>query len=230
MLSEQEAALQAVASSLRAQGGDVEAFTVDLSHEAELIELVPRIEARFGPIDVLVNNAGIGMEASVLCTDLRKVHFLFEVNFFALVALSRQALAAMASRGCGRIINVSSAAGVLANANVSAYSASKGAVHAFTQAMRIEASAMNVRVSEVLPISVRTGFFENAISGAYRPRGIVMKPETVAQCILRCAHSNRAYPEVLPFRGIRALLVLNAVFPGLVAAVLSRRHARTVSS
>ncbi len=228
LLSEQEESLQDVAASLRAGGGEAEAFPVNLARPAELVDLLPRIDARFGPLDVLINNAGVGMDASVLQADIQKIRMLFEVNFFALAELSRQALQIMGDRRRGRIINVSSAAGLFGSANISAYSASKGAVHAFTQALRIEASALNVRVSEVLPISVRTRFFDNAIGGTYRPQGIVMTPESVAQSILRCAQSRRANPEVLPFPGIRALLILNAQFPAMVSAILCRRYRRSI--
>src|SRR5436305_1876725 len=83
----------------------------------------------------------------------------------------------------------SSAAGLFGCAGMSAYSATKGAMHAYTQALRVEAMEQGVHVCEVLPISVRTPFFDNAKTGTYRPTGIVLTPETVARSIVRCLAS-----------------------------------------
>src|SRR5207248_8264159 len=117
-------------------------------------------------------------------------------NFFALAELCKQALEVMAPRRKGRIINVSSAAGRFGSPTISAYSATKGAVHAFTQALRIEARVHGVYVSEVLPISVQTKFFDNVKGEKYQPTGVVLPPETVAQSILRCATARRPRPEI----------------------------------
>ena len=96
----------------------------------------------------------------------------------------------MAQRGSGRIINVSSAAAQFGCASFSAYSASKAALHAYTQALRIEARVNGVSVSEVIPISVRTPFFDNVKGKAYQPLGVVITAEQVANSIIRCVESD----------------------------------------
>src|SRR5438876_6879244 len=118
--------------------------------------------------------------------DLRR---LFEVNFFAAATLSREALRVMSDRRRGHIINVSSAAARRGLPSMSAYAATKGALHGFTQSLRLEARLFGVAVTEVMPISTRTGFFDAATNRAarpYRPRGIVQTPEYVAERILAC--------------------------------------------
>jgi short-subunit dehydrogenase len=230
IVSEQEAQLQAVAQSLREAGGQAMAIVADFSQPEQVAGLIGRAEEQIGPLDVLVNNAGIGLGAAVQEMSLSDLRLLFEINFFALVALCKQALAVMTPRGQGRIINVSSAAGRLGGTGISAYAASKGAVHAYTIALRLEARAYGVHVSEVLPISVKTPFFEHVKGQKYRPGGIVLTPEDVARSIVRCAASAHPSAEVLPYRPMRAVFVLDALFPGLLDRIAGKNFARSVQS
>ena len=228
IVSEREAELDAVAQSIRQAGGDVIPRVVDLSKPDQVEGLIERIEAEVGHVDTLVNNAGVGLHAPVLQTRTEDMRFLFEVNFFAVAELCKQALTAMATRRNGRIVNVSSAAGRFGSPTISAYSATKGAVHAYTQSLRIEARVHGVLVSEVLPISVRTRFFDNVKDGKYVPHGFVLTPEGVAQDILLCIASRRPRPEILPFRGIRLVFVLNALLPGLLVRIAGRSYANSL--
>ena len=228
IVSEREAELNAVAESICDAGGQAVPIVVDLSQPEQLAGLIARIEAQVGPLDTLVNNAGIGLKASVLETRTVDMRFLFEVNFFALAELCKQAISVMAPRREGRIINVSSAAGRFGSPNISAYSATKGAVHAFTQSLRLEARIHGVSVSEVLPISVRTRFFENVKAEKYQPQGLMLTPEGVAQDIVRCIAARRPRPEILPFRGIRLVFVLNALLPGLLVRLAGRSYAQSL--
>ena len=111
-------------------------------------------------------------------------------------------------------------------AGMSAYSATKGAVHAYTQALRIEARRVGVHVTEILPISVQTPFFDNARAGTYRPRGIVITAEHVAQSIVRCIASRSPAVEMLPYRPIRIVFTLTALLPGLMARLAARNYLR----
>jgi short-subunit dehydrogenase len=228
IVSERESDLNAVACAIQEAGGRATPLVVDLTHPEQVDGLIRRVESRLGPLDVLVNNAGMGMSAPVLDTQLADMRSLFEVNFFALASLCKQALEVMAPRGRGRIINVSSAAGRFGSPTISAYSATKGAVHAYTQSLRLEARVYGIQVSEVLPISVRTRFFENVRGGKYRPAGLVLTAETVAQSIVRAAAARVAKPEILPFPGIRAVFVLNALLPGLLVRLAGRRYANAL--
>jgi short-subunit dehydrogenase len=80
----------------------------------------------------------------------------------------------------------------------------------------MEAKPHGVLVSEVLPISVRTKFFDNVKGDAYQPKGVVQTPEHVAECVVRCAASSRAMAEVLPYRLVRFAFVLDAALPGFI--------------
>lgn len=169
-----------------------------------------------GPLDLLVNNAGIGYHSDLLSADLQRIRQLFEVNFFAVVALSQAALAHMAPRGRGHILNVSSASARRSLARMTAYGSSKGAVHSFCQSLRMEAAAYGVGVSEVLPISVITPFFAAA---GYRPQGKTQTPDDVARMIIRCVEKN--LPELCTDRLTGWGFVLDALAPNLVARALT---------
>lgn len=224
VVSEQENDLCAVAKSIVDTGGQATPIVADFSRPDQVAGLFERAEQAAGPIDILVNNAGVGLGATILETKPEDLRFLFEVNFFALADLCRQALKAMAPRKSGHIVNVSSAAGRFGSPSVSAYSATKGAVHAYTQALRMEAGLYDVAVTEVLPISVRSRFFENVKGEKYKPAGIVLTSERVAESIVNCAQATHPKAEVLPYGPVRAVFVLDALFPGLMARVAGQNY------
>jgi short-subunit dehydrogenase len=213
--------LAKVLASLQASGARATSAQVDLTQSEQIEGLLERLEQAEGPIDTLINNAGIGLGANVIDTRLEDLRLLFEVNFFALHRLCQQALRCMTPRKQGTIINVTSAAARFGSPGVSAYSASKGAVHAYTQALRIEARPHGIHVSECLPISVRTAFFDSVRGAKYQPGGLVQTPEHVARSIVRAAAHPVPPAEVLPFRPIRIVFVLDALLPGLLGSLLA---------
>ncbi len=221
--------LNPVVASIVKAGGHATALLADFSAPGQVAGLVAKFEAQVGPMDALVNNAGIGLGASIMETTSEELRRVMEVNFFALVDLSRQALQAMSPRRRGRIINVSSAAGLMGSPGVSAYSASKGACHAFTQALRMEAVAYGIFVSEVLPISVRTKFFDNLEGEKYEPGGVVLTSAQVAATIVRCATMRRPPAEALPYRPVRAVFALDALLPGIFDRIMGKTFAQEVA-
>lgn len=229
LVAHHENDLNSVTDSIKKAGGQATAYLADFSTPEQVTGLVAKFESQVGPLDVLVNNAGIGLGASIMETTPEELHRVMQVNFFALADLSRQALQVMTPRRTGRIINVSSAAGLMGSPGVSAYSASKGACHAFTQALRMEAKPYDIWVSEVLPISVRTKFFDNAAGEKYEPGGVVLTTEQVAASIVRCATLNRPPAEALPYRPVRAVFALDAAFPGLFDRIMGKSFAKEVA-
>ena len=230
LLSEQAEALDRVRDSLCSAGMKATCAVADLTQPTQLAGLWERLEAEGGPIDTLVNNAGVGLGATILETRLEDIRFVFEVNFFGLHQMCQQALRCMAPRGFGYILNVTSAAGRFGSPTVSAYSASKGAVHAYTQALRIEASAYNVRVSEILPISVRTQFFESVKGETYQPGGVVLTPAQVAASITRAARQKYPPAEVLPYRPVRLVFAIDSLLPGALGKFAGRSYLRATAN
>ena len=225
IVAEHSENLNRVAKSINASGGCAVPIVADFAANGAS-GLVERVEVAAGPVDILVNNAGVGMQALIGERPMEDIRYLFEVNFFAMTTLCSEVLPRMAQRGSGRIINVSSAAAQFGCARFSAYSASKAALRAYTQALRVEARVKGVAVTEVIPISVRTPFFDNVKGKAYQPVGVVITPEQVAICIVRCAASDRPPPEKWPFRWIRLVFLLNVLAPGLIVRYNTRTFER----
>ncbi len=218
LVSENQTELQRVTRDIAATGGDAVSVTLDLT-SSDRAGAIARLEAEHGPIDVLINNAGMGLGAAVTETKDKDLRLVFELNFFASFDLARQALQQMRSRQRGVIVNVTSAAARLGSPGISVYSATKGAVHAFSQALRIEAAASGIQVCECLPISVQTKFFANARGSKYTPGGVVITPERVAFTIYRAISRNQVPCEILPFRPIRLAFVLDACLPGVLPSL-----------
>ncbi len=226
LLSEYGDGLKKVSEDIISSGGKAVIAHVDLSKREMVDGLISTLEQQHGPIDVLVNNAGVGLGASIIETKEKDLRFLFEVNLFSLISLSTQAFAAMSLRNRGHIINVSSGAARIGLPGVSAYSATKGAVHTFTQSLRIEARPYGIHVTEVLPISVRTKFFDNLKGEKYRPGGLVITTEKVADCIVNCTAHPTLRAEVLPFVPLHLAFIAEVIVPGLFSRITGRGYSK----
>lgn len=121
--------------------------------------------AEAGPIDALVNNAGVGMLNVLEGASIEKARELFETNVIGTMAMTRVVMPAMRARGNGVIVNISSSVTLRALPALSIYSASKAAVNAFTQSFALEAAEFGVRACLVLPGSApTTSFGKNAVA------------------------------------------------------------------
>lgn len=126
---------------------------------------IAKVVEAAGPIDALVNNAGVGMLNVLEGTEISKIRELFETNVFGAMAMTKAALPQMRVRRAGVIVNVSSAVTLRPLPALSVYSASKAALNAFTESLALEAALFGIRAKLVLPGSApTTGFGKNAIS------------------------------------------------------------------
>lgn len=158
--------LGAACDRLRSEYGavQVEAVVGDVTTEATRSELVERALARFGRIDVLVNNAGRGYYARFEAIDLAALEQLLSLNVLAPLSLTQKALPAL-TEARGTVVMISSVAGVAAAPAMGAYAASKFALEALSIALRAEVAARGVRVTVVRPGPVATEFREHALAG-----------------------------------------------------------------
>lgn len=237
VLADHSDGIETTLQAIRAKGGKAFGVCVDLSVQENVTGLFDRIEVEYGPVDILVNVAGIGLQADIVETQLYDLNRLFAVNYFAAVILSRDALKSMSTRGRGHIVVVSSAAARRALPGLSTYSSTKAALHAFSQALRIEGRDCGVRVTELLPMSVRTPFFEKAVNRSsipYSAEGITLitTPEAVARQIWNAI--RRPASEIYTSAIARLVLAIDAVVPAIFDAVLvsnrrNRFNARNAS-
>jgi len=140
------------------QTATVLALPFDLSHTSEVGSLVQAAKEKFRRVDMLINNAGFGQMGPVELLPLETCKHQFEINFFAPLALIQAVVPLMRSQGGGRIINISSIAGRTAFPLGGIYSASKFALEAISDSLRMELEPFNIKVSVVEPGPVRTNF------------------------------------------------------------------------
>jgi NAD(P)-dependent dehydrogenase (short-subunit alcohol dehydrogenase family) len=141
---------------------------LDVTDSGQIAAAVQQAEARFGGIDVLVNNAGYGYRAAVEEADEADVRRLFDTNFFGLVAVTKAVLPGMRARGRGQIVNISSTGGRLAYPGSGYYSASKFAVEGLSDALRKELQPLGLGVMVVEPGGFRTDFAGRSLQQSSR--------------------------------------------------------------
>jgi NAD(P)-dependent dehydrogenase (short-subunit alcohol dehydrogenase family) len=134
------------------------ALALDVTDRERLPEVLRQAEARFGGIDVLVNNAGYGYRAAIEEADEVDVHALFATNFFGPVALIKAVLPGMRSRRKGTIVNVSSIGGRRSAPGSGYYSATKFALEGMSDALHKEVGPLGIKVIVVEPGAFRTEF------------------------------------------------------------------------
>ena len=146
-----------VLDELVAQHGDnALAVRLDVTDTASIDQAVAQAEARFGQIDVLVNNAGYGYIAAIEEGEDDQVRAQFETNFFGLVATTRRVLPGMRERRGGHIVNVSSIGGLVGFGATGYYHATKFAVEGMSESLNIEVAPLGIKVTIVEPGPFRT--------------------------------------------------------------------------
>ena len=133
----------------------------DVTREECAVELMARVEREHGRLDVLVNAAGIEIEKTVEQTSLEEWNRIFAINVAGTFLTSKHALPLMRKAGGGSIINFGSYDGFIADPNLAAYCATKGAVHALTRAMACDHGPENIRVNAICPGYVDTPMLQS---------------------------------------------------------------------
>ncbi len=136
---------------------------LDVTDPANIEQAVPEAEARFGRIDVLVNNAGYGYLAAIEEGEEEGIRAQFETNVFGLLALTKRVLPAMRKRRRGHIVNFSSIGGLCAFAATGYYHATKFAVEALSESLSIEVAPLGIKVTIVEPGPFRTDWAGRSI-------------------------------------------------------------------
>jgi NAD(P)-dependent dehydrogenase (short-subunit alcohol dehydrogenase family) len=246
-----EAAAQALSEASFTNGGSagaggVQPITLDVTDPAHIAGAAAAVQDAGGRLDALVNNAGIGVGGPLELVESEELRRQFEVNVFGQIDVTRALVPALRRAG-GRIVFISSIGGLVTTPYLAPYAASKHAIEAFGDALRVELRTSNVRTILIEPGSVATPIWEKGqaeaesisippeLSQQYghvpaavgkaladtAKRGV--PPDRVAATIERALASSRPRARYLVGTDAKILLLINRLLPDLVYDRLIRR-------
>jgi NAD(P)-dependent dehydrogenase (short-subunit alcohol dehydrogenase family) len=211
----------------QALGSNVLSRPVDVAKRDEMEQFAAAVHATVPAVDIVVNNAGVGLGASFLDTSLEDWDWIININLYGVIYGCHFFVPPMIQRGLhGHVVNVSSAAGYVATEALCAYSTTKFGVFGLSEALRDELTRYQIGVTAVCP-----GLINTPITRTSRLRGAAMNesarqrmvdlyerrnysPERVAENILKAIHRNRAVAPISPEAWF--MYVMKRLSPGLV--------------
>ena len=225
LLARSEPRITALAAELN-QKPDVNALAIpaDVSNPEDVQQAVARIREAFGGVDLLINNAGVGMSSPVGAIDFVKGKELFDINFWGAISVVQAVLPDMRAQKQGLIINISSIVGRRAMPGISIYCASKFALNAFSESIRIELRPDNIRVVSFYPGVTATHFGDNLLTGPStvqgKGRAKVTSAEDVGRAIVKAAlkEPRDAYATLFD----RVFVWASTFAPGLMDKMLGK--------
>ncbi len=187
LVARSETKLSAIAQELAALGVNAKIAVIDLADCEQVKRQVEEAIARFGPIDILVNSAGIGYTGPIGEMPLADWQRVMALNVTSVFQMVQAVLPGMRARSSGLIINIASIAAQQAFPNWGAYGVSKAALVQLSDAIAVEESANGIRVTILSPGSVDTPIWNTDTVQADFDRSAMLTPQTIAQTILNIA-------------------------------------------
>jgi short-subunit dehydrogenase len=205
--------LDELAREIRAAGGEVETLPADISLEKERKRVFDRVTDRFGRLDLLVNNAGMGYYGFAAEMPWQTASEILAVNISAIVHLCLLFLPGMKQRGNGQVINISSIAGKMPNQGIAVYSGSKSFLDSFSTSLFREMRGSGVFICTLRPGPVSSEFFDTAqerSNGNRRTPGelFAIAPERVARAVIGLVNHPRRKAYVPAYLVVSPLLEL----------------------
>ena len=223
LVARREDRLRELAEQIAAAGGRVQWVAGDITDPAVRARAVEVARASFGGLDILVNNAGVGAIGLFDQADPARVRRVMEVNFFALVEMTRVALPLLKQGNRPIVVNVSSIVGHRGVPHNSEYAASKFAVRGFSESVRAEWARQGIDVLVVSPGTTESEFFDKVLEdkgGPSWPEHAPVTAATVARQVVRAIRQGRH--EIIPYRWGKVLCWLNRLSPRLVDWLMTR--------
>jgi len=191
----------------------IEYLACDVSSDESVETAVGEVLRQSARIDLLVNNAGVGLLGGAEESSVEQAKSLFEVNLFGVVRMTKAVLPAMRRQGAGRIVNISSVMGLIPAPFMALYAASKHALEGYSESLDHEIRSTGIRVVLVEPAYTRTSF-EGNVYRADQQLGLYQTARTNAESVMREAMKVADSPE----------LVAGAVVKAATAAAPRRRY------
>jgi short-subunit dehydrogenase len=206
--------LEKVAERVREAGGDAHPMVVDVSKPDQVKAMVAEVEDKLGGIDVLINNAGLGLSGPVKDIKPDDLRYVFEVNVIAPQIAISSVLPPMLKRKRGHIVNVGSVASHIAAPDMGGYSSTKFALKALTDSLRLELQGSGVGVTLVCPGPIATEFTQSSrgtYPDHYPKRPVGAPAEDVGRAIVRGIEKRLA--EVFVPGYFQPLIGIDSVAP-----------------
>lgn len=182
---------QSVEKDLKEKGADVVFIETNVADEKSVENLVAETVKKYGRVDIMVNNAGIGVLASTHELSFEEYNKVISINQNGVFFGAKYAICEMLKTGGGSIVNVASILGHVGQAGAFAYNASKGAVNILTKSLALEYASKNIRVNVVCPGYVESGMVNKEALGDYydglvaqHPIGRLGVPDEIAHSIV----------------------------------------------
>jgi short-subunit dehydrogenase len=193
----------------------------DVGNRLEVQSMVTKVFTDFGKIDILINNAGIGMRKPFAEASVDAIEEVMRTNYFGMVYCTHAALPSMIARGEGHIVNISSVAGLIGTPNLSGYCASKFAMNGFSECLYYELKPLGIHISVICPGPVRTDFNRSfADTKPKSPSFLMLAPETVSRLVIR-AIAAKKFEVIMPW-SLALICRVARMAPGLFRAVAGR--------
>lgn len=209
---------------LEMTGTNAPFFTLDVSDNEAVTKTFAEIIDTYHKVDVLINNAGYAIFDTFLDAKAEDIKGMFDVNVFGLIACTKAVLPSMLKENKGHIINIASQAGKLATPKSSVYSATKHAVLAISNSLRMELVNTNIYISAVNPGPIKTPFFERAdTTGNYMKNveKFMLEPGFVSKKIVQLIEKPKREINLPAWMGIGTTSY--QLFPGLVERVAGKK-------
>jgi short-subunit dehydrogenase len=214
LVARSEGALKELAGEL-----DGEAFPTDLADSEQVVGLIDRVEAEAGPVDVLVNNAGLENVGYFPDQSPAEIDAIYRLNLLAPVQLCRQIVPRMIERGRGHIVNVSSSADMITGPGIVTYASTKAGLTQFTAGLRMELKGLPVKTTRVQVGTVPTDMLERLHTYAPMDRGLRrlyrlqivadVSKEKLAEAIVHAVERERRHVR-MPARNVPMSLMTEA--------------------
>ena len=215
--------LDTLVRDIDALGGRALAVVADVTREEDMDRLVRQTIERFDRVDVMICNAGFGVEGTLNHVAGEHMRRLLDVNYLGTFHAARAVLPVFRRQAAGHLLVVSSIVGKRGVPQMGAYAATKFAQVGLAECLRAELSGSNIHVSVVFPVSTDTEFhqvMQETCGIASRANGPRQTAEQVADAIARGI--ARPAPEIYPYRKARGLVLLNAIAPAFCDRFVKR--------
>jgi short-subunit dehydrogenase len=198
-------------------GGDSVGLALDVTDRGSFARFLEEAEQQMGPIDVLVNNAGIMPVTPIAAESDDSIRRQLDINVYGLIVGTQLAIQRMRARRSGHVVNIASSAGKAGVPGIATYSGTKHFVVGFTEAVRAEVAEDGIDLSYVMPITVNTQLIE----GLQDQRGVKrVEPEDVAREIVEALETGKV--DVYVPKQLRASVVFGTLLPRRAREALGR--------